>query len=420
MSRFRNVSTLSLAIGLVAAIPARAGAQKCDPEVLHGFAIGGLLGISVEQLAGRAARAVAHACPGMSEADALMAVSLQAPEPPDKFQADADRFLKVAISGPLAAKACPGIETALAAAKARPWRERRNLLFDACHLERFDFVAREQFAESFGPLGESWSVLGALMFAWMVDHGADKESARKIARAVASVPDSTTMIGKLELPSSSTPLALDGPIVALQIGPGELFLDGAKLGKAAFDLRRNDAVAELGSALAKKAHPRRELAIFIDRRLPYSTLHGAVRAAAPAKFGALGLVAHRKDKNFSRGIVDVGLADEGPQTERLSPRLTVFLEEKGVVISGTGGVLPGEKEGAPTIAKAASGDYDLAALAAKVVELGKVFPGEEIRVGAQENVSVEEVFRAIDACHDASFKRVVLTTTPRATVFAQH
>jgi biopolymer transport protein ExbD len=85
--------------------------------------------------------------------------------------------------------------------------------------------------------------------------------------------------------------------------------------------------------------------------------------------------------------------------------LTVLVSERGFFIAGAGGVLgentAADGSGAPTIAKKPNGDYDYAALTAKMTEIKKAFPDESKTIlGADAKVTYETLVRTMDACRE--------------------
>jgi biopolymer transport protein TolR len=84
--------------------------------------------------------------------------------------------------------------------------------------------------------------------------------------------------------------------------------------------------------------------------------------------------------------------------------LTVLVSEKGFFIAGAGGVLgentAADGSGAPTIPKL-RGEYDFAALTAKMTDIKKAFPEESKTIlGADPKVSYETLVRTMDACRE--------------------
>jgi biopolymer transport protein ExbD len=89
--------------------------------------------------------------------------------------------------------------------------------------------------------------------------------------------------------------------------------------------------------------------------------------------------------------------------------LTVAISKKGYYIAATGGVLPGAEgtqtgpvgEGAPTIAKTASGDPDYAALTAKMKEVKTAYPDEsKVIIAAEPDVQYEWLVQTMDAVRE--------------------
>lgn len=93
--------------------------------------------------------------------------------------------------------------------------------------------------------------------------------------------------------------------------------------------------------------------------------------------------------------------------------LTVLVSEKGFFVAGTGGVLGGEQEGEnaepkpdegqqgqPTI-PLKNGEYDYAALTAKMIEIKKAFPEEsKIILGADARIPYEILVNTMDSCRE--------------------
>jgi len=83
----------------------------------------------------------------------------------------------------------------------------------------------------------------------------------------------------------------------------------------------------------------------------------------------------------------------------------VLVSEKGFFIAGAGGVLgettAADGSGAPTIPKRPNGEYDFAALTAKMTEIKKAFPEESKTIlGADAKVTYEILVRTMDACRE--------------------
>ncbi len=86
--------------------------------------------------------------------------------------------------------------------------------------------------------------------------------------------------------------------------------------------------------------------------------------------------------------------------------LTVLVSEKGFYVAGSGGVLPGDtgtanQDGAPTIPKKPNGDFDFAALTAKMTDIKKAFPDESKAIlGADPKIPYETLVRTMDAVRE--------------------
>jgi biopolymer transport protein ExbD len=116
-------------------------------------------------------------------------------------------------------------------------------------------------------------------------------------------------------------------------------------------------------------------------------------------FGVLNVSAPK----YSAGAAAASSPDEANKPKLL---LTVLISEKGFFVAGSGGVLPGDtgqasSDGAPTIPRLASGEYDYAALTAKMVEIKKAFPEEsKIILGADAKISYEILVKTMDHCRE--------------------
>lgn len=99
------------------------------------------------------------------------------------------------------------------------------------------------------------------------------------------------------------------------------------------------------------------------------------------------------------------------QSDKPKLMLTVLISEKGFFIAGAGAVLGGEAGGTaeptaedkakPTVPRLPSGDYDFAALSAKMREIKKAFPEEtKIILGADPLIRYELLVNTMDACRE--------------------
>lgn len=105
-------------------------------------------------------------------------------------------------------------------------------------------------------------------------------------------------------------------------------------------------------------------------------------------------------------------ASQNPATDDDKPALllTVLISEKGFYVAGTGAVLPGVDpeapqeegtEGAPTVPKNSNGEYDYAALTARMLEIKKAFPEEtKIILGADPKIPYDTLVKTMDAVRE--------------------
>ncbi len=105
-------------------------------------------------------------------------------------------------------------------------------------------------------------------------------------------------------------------------------------------------------------------------------------------------------------------AGAGNPDEKPPLVLTVAIAPNGFFLAATGGVLPGQAEGAvaaapgqgtPTIAKAADGEYDYAALHAKMKEIKTAFPTEsKVIIAADKDIQYEVLVTTMDTLRETS------------------
>lgn len=97
---------------------------------------------------------------------------------------------------------------------------------------------------------------------------------------------------------------------------------------------------------------------------------------------------------------------EKPTPQPLNLKIT--LQEQGISLSGSGGVLPGPDAKSPTIPKMANGQYDWPALTAKLAEIKDAFPEDErVILTGDGDVPFESLVRAMDASRETSSHRVL-------------
>jgi biopolymer transport protein ExbD len=118
------------------------------------------------------------------------------------------------------------------------------------------------------------------------------------------------------------------------------------------------------------------------------------------------------------GILNVNAPNYGAgagstdPTEKPPLLLTVGITPKGFYLAATGGVLPGQAEGAqaaapgegaPTIPKKADGSYDFTALTDKIKEVKTAFPTEtKVILAADKDVQYEILVGTMDALRETT------------------
>lgn len=97
------------------------------------------------------------------------------------------------------------------------------------------------------------------------------------------------------------------------------------------------------------------------------------------------------------------------QSDKPKLLLTVLISEKGFFVAGAGAVLGGGEGAAPgaadkaepTVPRLPNGDYDFAALSAKMREIKSAFPEEtKIILGADPLIRYELLVNTMDACRE--------------------
>ncbi len=108
----------------------------------------------------------------------------------------------------------------------------------------------------------------------------------------------------------------------------------------------------------------------------------------------------------------------GGNTDEKPPlTLTVAIAKTGFFIAATGGVLPGQVEGAaagapgegaPTIARAADGTYNYDALTAKMMEIKANFPGEsKVIIAAEADTEYDALVSTMDATRETKDRKLL-------------
>jgi biopolymer transport protein ExbD len=121
---------------------------------------------------------------------------------------------------------------------------------------------------------------------------------------------------------------------------------------------------------------------------------------------------------LSYGVLNVsapkytgGVAGGGDEAQAPKLLLTVLVSEKGFFVAGANTVLGSDAgqqaqaadgaQGQPTIPKAPNGEYDYAALSAKMVQIKDAFPDEsKIILGADARIPYETLVKTMDACRE--------------------
>jgi biopolymer transport protein TolR len=87
--------------------------------------------------------------------------------------------------------------------------------------------------------------------------------------------------------------------------------------------------------------------------------------------------------------------------------LTVLITERGFFVAASGGVLPNDEAGAPTIKRRADGDFDFSSLTQKLTEVKRAFPQEtKVIIGADASIPYATAVRTMDACRENPAVRV--------------
>ncbi|MFO0600067.1 MAG: biopolymer transporter ExbD [Myxococcaceae bacterium] len=110
-----------------------------------------------------------------------------------------------------------------------------------------------------------------------------------------------------------------------------------------------------------------------------------------------------------------GAGAGGGGDEKPPLTLTVGISKAGFFIAATGGVLPGQTEGAPvadaanpTIRRKADGAYDYEALTAKMMEIKKEFPSEsKVIVAADPQTDYEVLISTLDATRETKDRKLL-------------
>jgi biopolymer transport protein ExbD len=107
----------------------------------------------------------------------------------------------------------------------------------------------------------------------------------------------------------------------------------------------------------------------------------------------------------------------GDTNEKPPLTLTVAVAKTGFFIAATGGVLPGQAEGAvaaapgegaPTIPRKADGSYDYDALTAKMMEIKATFPTEsKVIIAAEADTDYESLVATMDATRETADRKLL-------------
>lgn len=107
----------------------------------------------------------------------------------------------------------------------------------------------------------------------------------------------------------------------------------------------------------------------------------------------------------------------GETNEKPPLTLTVAVAKSGFFIAATGGVLPGQAEGAaaaapgegaPTIPRKADGSYDYDALTAKMMEIKATFPTEsKVIIAAEADTEYEALVATMDATRETADRKLL-------------
>ncbi len=108
----------------------------------------------------------------------------------------------------------------------------------------------------------------------------------------------------------------------------------------------------------------------------------------------------------------------GPsENDKPALTLTVAIAKGGFFIAATGGVLPGQAEGAaaaapgegaPTIPKKADGSYDYDRLTAKMMEIKASFPQEsKVIVAAEADTDYDSLVQTLDATRETKDRKLL-------------
>lgn len=116
----------------------------------------------------------------------------------------------------------------------------------------------------------------------------------------------------------------------------------------------------------------------------------------------------------SYGGPSAGMDSENPEKQLT---LNVSIAKNGFYVAATGGVLPGQIEGAqppvpgqspPTIPKNADGTYNFPALTAQMMEIKKAFPTEtKVIMAADPQVEYEILVAAMDATRETTDRKLL-------------
>lgn len=106
-----------------------------------------------------------------------------------------------------------------------------------------------------------------------------------------------------------------------------------------------------------------------------------------------------------------------PENQEKALTLNVSIAKNGFYIAATGGVLPGQVEGAmppvpgqspPTVPKNADGTYNYGALTAQMMEIKKAFPNEtKVIMAADPQVEYEILVATMDATRETSDRKLL-------------
>ena len=112
-----------------------------------------------------------------------------------------------------------------------------------------------------------------------------------------------------------------------------------------------------------------------------------------------------------------GASSGGGDNEKPPLTLTVAVAKAGFFIAATGGVLPGQPEGAaaaapgegaPTIPRKADGTYDYDALTAKMMEIKATFPTEsKVIIAAEADTDYESLVATMDAPRETPDRKLL-------------